>query len=92
MEFQKQYENEVTIITDGLTHGTAKKVLEAKVKLGILNRATLTGYIDCCTGIYDKYWRYSTNSESEYLMGVQAAINNGACIEQYIEVSKSNLF
>ena len=86
-KFSKQYSNEITTITDGLTHGQAVNVLERKERCGLLQQVVIIGYKDAVCGVYDKYWRYSTSRDPEYLMGVQAAINNGACIETYIEVA-----
>lgn len=83
--FSKQYENSISNITDGLTHRLAMNLLDTKVSQNLIPSATLTGYKDATAGIYDKYWRYSTDQEADYLAGVQAAINNGASIEQYIE-------
>ena len=88
-DFQAQYSNEITAITDGLTHKMAIMILTAKEKQGLISHATLVGYRDCVAGIYDKIWRYgrAAHQEPQYLQGVQAAINNGAHIEQYIEVA-----
>lgn len=88
--FNKQYDNAITKITDGLAHSSAIWVLEVKMKQGLVSNAAWVGYRDASIGYYDKYWRYSTNQENEYLMGVRAAINNGAVIENYIEVAECN--
>lgn len=83
-----QYSNEITLITNGLTHKQAVRVLEAKVKAELIHPYVLCGYRDCVEGFYDKWYRYSTDHEQQYLWGAQAAINNGACIEHYIEVNR----
>ena len=87
MNFSKQYSNEITAITDGLSHGQAVKILETKERRGLLPYAVIVGYRDAVGGVYDKYWRYSAFGEKDYCAGVQAAIKNGACIETYIEVA-----
>jgi len=48
----------------------------------------LRGYNDVAFGkVYDKWYRYETRHEHEYLMGAQAAINNGGVVENYINSS-----
>jgi hypothetical protein len=89
--FCKQYTNETTVITDGLTHAMALKILTLKREHSLVSDATVTGYRNAVAGYYDKYWRYETHREPEYLQGVQAAINNGACIEHFIEVAAACL-
>lgn len=78
--------NSIAIITDGLTHKQALRVLETKAKKGLIHPYAVCGYRDAVTGYYDKWYRYFTKSETEYLHGAQAAINNGAVIEHFIEV------
>lgn len=89
-KFNKQYDNKIADITDGLDHTKALGILTSKEKIGQVTMATIVGYRDAVGGYYDKYWRYDTNQEPEYLMGVQAAINNGAVIENYIEIAECN--
>ena len=91
--FYKQYENQITELTDGMEHDEAVELLSKLFKGGFINEATLTGYKDCAySKIYDKFWRYETKSEPQYLQGVQAAINNGGIVEQYIEVAECVAF
>ena len=83
--FSPQYDNSVCYITDGLQHKQAISVLKVKIQAGLLDQAVIIGYRDCVAGVYDKFWRYYTKQERFYLQGVQAAINNGGCIERYLE-------
>jgi hypothetical protein len=84
-KFTRHYTNSVTVITDALEHKTSLSVLNTKVKAGLLKPAVLAGYRDAVAGVYDKHWRYNTSHESHYLRGVQAAINNGAVINTYLD-------
>lgn len=89
-KFNQQYRNEIATITDAMPHRQAIKVLEQKHRAGLIMPAALVGYRDAVGGTYDKYWRYSPIGEVDYQAGVQAAINNGASIERYIEVAECN--
>lgn len=91
--FSDYFQNELTPVTNGLEHDAAVELLEKLVAWGFMSQAYLIGYKDAAySGVYDKYWRYSTSQEPEYLAGSQAAMNNGAEVTQMIEVADYVIF
>jgi len=88
-KFEQHYANPIAYITDGLLHRQAISILKTKAAARLIDEAAVVGYRDCVAGFYDKFWRYQTKQELFYLHGVQAAINNGASIEAYIELDFS---
>jgi hypothetical protein len=90
--FTKQYINPITVITDGLTHKQKQSAsLKPNTTQGLIGNAKLIGYRNGYAGYHDKYWRYDTNQETQYLHGVHAAINNGESIEHFIECESTRM-
>ena len=93
MDKEYYFENAITPLTNGLDHEAALELIGSIVDSGLISQAYLIGYKDAAySGVYDKYWRYSTHQEDEYLAGSQAAMNNGAVVDQMIEVAENIVF
>lgn len=74
-----------------LTEDLNESELEARIYelIGrdLLHKYVIKGYNDTCAGYYDKWYRYNTNCEDEYLVGSLLAQKRGYVINNIIECS-----